>query len=167
MKLEEIKTNEEEKLTEQETVNLFNSIVLGKDVTEVIKTSRGDFKVKYPRMKDLEAIGRKAAIKTNGIPVTSFDSATYNLIQQIAALDVLVLEGPAWFQNAKRTKANFGFGDIPDQDFIQEVYTSVYTFRYKVQEQIRQNQTRTDTGMATEPNNDTLTLATAFDGLSS
>ena len=137
---------------------------MGKDVTEVIKTSRGDFKIKYPRMKDLEAIGRKAAIKTNGIPVSSFDSATYNLIQQIAALDVF---NGSRFQNAKRTRANFGFGDIPDQDFIQEVYTSVYTFRYKVQEQIRQNQTRTDTGMATEPNNDTLTLATAFDGLSS
>lgn len=167
MKLEEIKQVEEESLTEKETVNLFNSIVLGKDVTEIIKTSRGDFKIKYPRMKDLEAIGRKAAIKTNGIPVTSFDTATYNLIQQVAALDVLVLEGPAWFQNAKRQRGSFGFGDIPDQDFIQEVYTLVYTFRYKVQEQIRQNQATTDSRVDSEPNNDTLTLATAFDGLSS
>lgn len=165
MQIEEIKT-EEETISNEDNLNLFNSIVMGKDVTEIIHTSRGDFKIKYPRLKDLETIGRKTAYKTNGIPASCFDQNTFNLIQQISALDVLIIDGPAWFENAKRNKPTFSFGDIPDQEFLQEVYTLVYKFRFEVQEKIRVRKDEPNTKVVTNTNSDDFDISTSFKGLS-
>ena len=60
-------------LNENEKINMFNSIVMGKDVTEKISTSRGEFKVKYPRARDIQQIGRLQALRLNGIPIECFD----------------------------------------------------------------------------------------------
>ena len=116
---------------------MFNSIVMGKDVTEKIKTSRGDFKVKFPRARDIQNIGRLQALRLNGIPIECFDKNVLALIQEIATLDVVVLEGvdseSAWYENAKKENVNFSWLDIPSQAFIQEVYAKAYEFRLKVQ----------------------------------
>ena len=53
--------------------DMFNSIVMGKDVTEIIKTSKGEFKVKYPRARDIQAIGRLQAYRLNGVSTECFD----------------------------------------------------------------------------------------------
>ena len=135
MELETIEQKKEE-LTEDQRVDMFTSIVMGKDVTEMIKTSRGDFKVKYPRARDLQAIGRLQAYRLNGVPADSFDKNILAFMQQVATLDVLVLEGPTWYENAKKENVNFSWLDIPSQSFIMEVYSSLYTFRLKVQKLI-------------------------------
>lgn len=132
MELETIEQKKEE-LTEDQRVDMFTSIVMGKDVTEMIKTSRGDFKVKYPRARDLQAIGRLQAYRLNGVPADSFDKNILAFMQQVATLDILVLEGPTWYENAKKENVNFSWLDIPSQSFIMEVYSSLYTFRLKVQ----------------------------------
>ena len=103
MKLEKIKTRDIEKeITENDKENLFGSIIRGEEVTDILKTSKGDFKVKFPRARDLETIGRVLAYRLNGLSVQSIDPNTYYLMKQIATLDVLVLEGPAWYENAKK-----------------------------------------------------------------
>ena len=96
----EMKKIEQEKefLDEAQTTDMFTSIVMGKDVTEKIKTSRGEFEVKYPRARDLQAIGRLQAYRLNGVPVESFDKNVLAFIQQVATLDVLVLHGPSWYE---------------------------------------------------------------------
>lgn len=133
MEIEKIEKKGEE-LNETQRVNMFNSIVMGKDVTEIIKTSRGDFKIKYPRARDIQQIGRLQALRLNGISIDCFDKNVLGLIQEVATLDVIVLEGPAWYENAKKENMNFSWLDIPSQAFIQEVYAKAYEFRFKVQE---------------------------------
>ena len=135
MELEKIEQTKEE-LNEEQKTSMFNSIVMGKDVTETIKTSRGDFKVKYPRARDIQQIGRLQALRLNGIPIDCFDKNVLALIQEIATLDVIVLEGPNWYENAKKENVNFSWLDIPSQAYIQEVYAKAYDFRLKVQKLI-------------------------------
>ena len=132
MELEKIESKPEE-LSKEQKADMFNSIVMGREVTEIVKTSRGDFKVKYPRARDIQQIGRLQALRLNGIPIDCFDKNVLALIQEVATLDVIVLEGPAWFENAKKENVNFSWLDIPSQAFIQEVYAKAYDFRLKVQ----------------------------------
>lgn len=132
MEIEKLEKTTKE-LNETQRVDMFNSIVMGKDVTETIKTSRGDFKVKYPRARDIQQIGRLQALRLNGIPFECFDRNALALIQEVATLDVVVLEGPAWYENAKKENVNFSWADVPIQSYIQEVYAKAYEFRLKVQ----------------------------------
>lgn len=164
-----------EKLTKKDSVkeltatqkdDLFSKIILGQDITEVIKTTKGDFKVKFPRMSDIEAIGRLVAFRLNGISVQSIDGYTYNLMSQIATLDTLILSGPAWYENAKKEN-NFTWGDMPSRDFLNEVYDAVYTFRQRVQEQLEPNKKSESTGLDNTENNSVNDNGKGtFDGLS-
>ena len=133
MELSKLEDNTEKGLEENKRVDMFNSIVMGKDVTETIKTSRGNFKVKFPRARDIQQIGRLQALRLNGIPIECFDRNVLALIQEIATLDVVVIEGPSWYENAKKENTNFSWLDIPSQAFIHEVYALAYEFRLKVQ----------------------------------
>lgn len=135
MELED-RVEKTEKLTDSENNNLFTAIIRGKDITEVVKTSKGDFKIKFPRAKDIESIGRLTAIRLNGIPAQCFDRATYSLMQEIATLDILTVSGPSWWELAKKDNPEFSWQDIPSQKFIQEVYALAYNFRTEVQDKI-------------------------------
>lgn len=148
MKIED-RVEKTEELTEVENNNLFTAIIRGKDITEVIHTSKGDFKIKFPRAKDIEAIGRLTAIRLNGIPAQCFDRSTYSLMQEIATLDILTISGPSWWELAKKDNSDFSWQDIPSQKFIQEVYALAYNFRTEIQDKIDENKERTDTELAT------------------
>jgi hypothetical protein len=65
-----------EKLTEQEQDDVFTKLVLGKDVTEDVDTSRGKFEVKYPKPKDMLVIGRLSASRRDYKPAGAFDAET-------------------------------------------------------------------------------------------
>lgn len=167
MQVEKIETNKNlDELSGSQKNDLFGNIIRGKDVTETIETSRGNFKIKFPRAKDLEAIGRILAYRLNGLSVQSMDPAVYNLMQQIASLDVVVLEGPAWYENAKKDGYFSTWGDIPIQSFIQEVYDKMYTFRDKVQKQLEKGKDKTNTGMDATGSNDVSDGAGLFEGMS-
>lgn len=154
-------------LDETQKVNMFNSIVMGKDVTETIKTSRGDFKVKYPRARDIQQIGKLQAYRLGGISAESFDKSVLTFIQEVATLDVLVLDGPDWFNNAKKENENFSWLDIPSQSFIMEVYSKLYTFRLKVQKCIETNDTEGNKGVAAVSDVEDNGSPGLFDGISS
>ena len=166
MEMEKLEQKKEELNDEQKT-NMFNSIVMGKDVTETIETSRGKFKVKYPRARDIQAIGRLQALRLNGIPIECFDKNVLALIQEIATLDVVVLEGPAWYENAKKENVNFSWLDIPSQSYIQEVYAKAYQFRLKVQKLIESNSKEGDKELDSVSNVEDNGSPGLFDGISS
>lgn len=166
MQLEEIKIENKEELTQKENLDLFRSIVMGKEVTEIIETERGNFKIKYPRARDIEEIGRKTAWRLNGIPVRCFDANTYNLINYVATLDVITIEGPDWWKLAQKENPNFGWADIPDQDYILEVYAKAYKFRSEVQEQIRSNKKSGNSNMAALSGSSDTTEPGTFEGMS-
>lgn len=161
-----IKQENESELTQDGVNELFMGIVMGKDVTEIVETSKGKFKIKFPRAIDLEEIGRKTAFRLNGIPAKCFDINTYNLMQMIATLDVLVVEGPAWFEKAKRKNINFSWQSIPSQELIREVYAKAYEFREEVQKKIDSNERETDSRMASDGYSGDNSQPGLFEGLS-
>lgn len=163
----EILEKKQNELNEDQRVNMFNSIVMGKDVTETIKTSRGDFKVKYPRARDIQQIGRLQALRLNGIPFECFDRNALALIQEIATLDVVVLEGPSWYENAKNENVNFSWADIPIQSYIQEVYAKAYEFRLKVQKLLESNDKNGNSEVDSVSNTENNGGPGLFDGISS
>ena len=166
MELEKIE-NKTTELEENKRIDMFNSIVMGKDVTEIIKTSRGDFKVKFPRARDIQQIGRLQALRLNGIPIECFDRNVLALIQEIATLDVVVLDGPSWYENAKKENVNFSWLDIPSQAYIQEVYAKAYEFRLKVQKQLESNSQEGNSEMAAVSDVEDNGSTGLFDGISS
>jgi hypothetical protein len=115
------------------TDDLFFQLLNGKTIQEKIKTSRGEFTAKFPKEKDIERIGILTAQRRMGVPAASFDATTENSIYKCAVLDVMVESGPVWFENAKKKIKGFSWRDMPDADFIDEVYASAYSFRQTVQ----------------------------------
>lgn len=168
MKVETIEKNDvlEKEIGEAQKDDLFGNIIRGKDVTEMISTSRGDFKVKFPRARDLETIGRVLAFRLKGLNVHSIDPNVYALMQQIATLDVVVLSGPSWYENAKKEGNFTTWGDVPTQSFIQEVYGKAYTFRDKVQTELEQSTDRTDSEVDSVSDGDVSGNSGLFEGLS-
>ena len=166
MTLEKIEKQEKE-LNEVEKTSMFNQLVMGKDVTETIQTSRGEFKIKYPRVADLQNIARLQAYRLNNIPAECFDTNARLVMLQVATLDIIVLSGPAWFENAKKENINFSWGSIPLQTFIQEVYAKAYEFRLKVQQLLESDTKRTNTEMDAMGNSANDDSAGLFDGISS
>ena len=145
--VEAIKKNEDDFLSDAQKDNLFESIVRGKDVIEEIETSRGKFEVKFPRTTDIETIGKLTAYRLRGLSVQCFDEQIYNLIQMVATLDVVIVSGPAWFENVKKDNKDFSWGDVPSQKFIGEVYAKALEFRKKVQELVDGDTDKENPGM--------------------
>ena len=107
--VDRINTQEQvEKLTEEERDDIFTKLVMGKDVTEEMETSKGVFTVKYPKSKDALTIGRIAAFRRNFKPIEGFDAETEMINVMTATLDVVVVSGPRWFEAAKKVNANLG-----------------------------------------------------------
>jgi hypothetical protein len=123
-----------EKLTDEEKEDYFTKMVMGKDVTEEIKTRRGIFTVKYPKPKDMIAIGKIAAYRRNYKPADAFDVASENDNIMTATLDVMVVSGPEWYENAKKVNKFFSFVEVPSRAFLAELYSKAYSFRGKVEE---------------------------------
>jgi hypothetical protein len=125
-----------EKLTEEQRDDFFTKLVMGKDVTEEIETGKGTFTVKYPKSKDHLTIGRIMALRRNFKPVESFDAESEMINTMASTLDVVVVSGPKWFEDAKKANANFSFLEVPSREFLAELYGKAYFFRDKVESRL-------------------------------
>jgi hypothetical protein len=135
--VDKIDTKEQvEKLTEEQRDDFFTKLVMGKDVTEDIETSKGVFTIKYPKAKDLLTIGRIAAFRRNFKPIDGFDADTEMLNAMTSLLDVVVVSGPKWFEDAKKINSNFSFLEAPSRGFIMELYGKAYSFRAEVEQRL-------------------------------
>jgi hypothetical protein len=160
-------TKKVEKLTEEEKDDFFTKMVMGKDVTEEITTSRGTFTVKYPKPKDMIAIGKIAAYRRNYKPVESFDVISENDNIMTATLDVVVVSGPEWYENAKKVNKFFSFMEAPSRKFLAEFYGKVYSFREQVDKCLDEGETPADQRVPAETGADDDLDGGAFGGLSS
>jgi hypothetical protein len=133
-----------EKLTDEEKDDFFTKMVMGKDVTDEIETSRGTFTVKYPKPKDMIAIGKIAAYRRNYKPVEAFDVTSENDNIMTATLDVVVVSGPEWYENAKKINRFFSFTEVPSRKFLAEFYGAVYSFREQVEKRLDEGETPAD-----------------------
>ncbi len=125
-----------EEYSQEKQNDIFYTLLSGKTYKETVETSRGEFVLKFPKQKDVMQIDRRVALMRGGVPAESFDAiANFNL-QKVATLDVMVESGPKWFDNLKSKNPNFSWGDMPDGNFIDEVYSKAYTFRAEVQRKL-------------------------------
>lgn len=126
----------EGKLTNDEREDLFTCLVMGKDVTSTVETSRGDFVVKFPKQKDIVSIGRVMAYRRNGLSASSFDDVSDRVSMVCASLDIIVMDGPAWYKKVKKENESFSFLEVPDVQFLEELYAKALDFRTKMQKKL-------------------------------
>jgi hypothetical protein len=136
-------------MTEEKQGDMFFTMLSGKTVKETVSTSRGDFVVKFPKQNDMIAIARLAAFMRTGIPAGNFDASGDYEIQKCATLDVIVDNGPAWFNKAKKAP-EFSWRNMPDAYFVDEVYAKAMSFRQTVQAELRGVKGAADNGNAEE-----------------
>lgn len=147
----EIKRDEPSSLPAGREEDLFYAMMRGQTVSEEIETSRGKFTVKYPKQKDLMYIDRRVAAMRRGLPASSFDDrATFDM-QKIAYLDTVVTGGPSWFEGVRNDKdraSPWSWEEVPDTEFIDEVYVKAWTFRVEVQGKLKVHEGQAGGGAA-------------------
>ncbi|GHU24780.1 hypothetical protein FACS1894164_12230 [Spirochaetia bacterium] len=151
----------------EEREDFFVKLVMGKDVTTSIETSRGTFEVKYPKEKDTLAIGRLMSFRRNNYPIESFDSAFETVNMLTSTLDVIVTDGPPWYKRAKQSVSNWDWTLVPDRKFLREVYDKASEFRNTVETSFETGQTRGDSPIPATPGLDAAVDRGAFGDLSS
>ena len=156
-----------EKLTEEQRDDLFTQLIMGKDVIEEVETSRGRFKIKYPKAADLLTIGKVAAIRRGYKPQDAFDQETEMINIMASTLDVVVVSGPKWFEDAKTVNKNFSFLEVPSRVFISELYGKAYSFREKVELRFDSPEGSNDKPVSAARGNDDAMDGGAFGSLSS
>lgn len=129
----------EEDVSEEQQNDIFYAIIMGKQITKVIHSSRGDFTVKFPKEKDRAAIELLEAGRRSGVSVASFSPAANSRLNEIATLDVVVIDGPAWYKNAKERNKKFSWGDMPDTEFVDSIFVEAWTFFQTVQSRFSEN----------------------------
>jgi hypothetical protein len=156
-----------ERLAGDQRDDYFTKMVTGKDVTEEVETARGVFTVKYPKSKDHLAIGRIMALRRNFKPVESFDAESEMINTMVSTLDVVVVSGPKWFEDAKKFNSNFSFLEVPSRAFLAELYGKAYSFRDKVESRLNEAEGPADQRIPPEKGDDGPVDGGAFGGLSS
>jgi hypothetical protein len=137
--VEDIPREKKIKETPQKDPDLFTAMLEGRTITKSFDTSRGTFKIKYPMGRDRIRIDQLKAIRRNGLPAATFDvSAMYNN-EVFSTLDVVVIDGPEWWKNARAKDPDWSWEDCPDEELIIELYRLVDTFRGDIQVRIRQS----------------------------
>jgi len=166
--VDKVETQERvEKLTEEKKDDLFTQLIMGKDVTEEVETSQGIFTVKYPRAVDFITIGKIAAVRRGRIPPESFDEDTEMINMMASTLDVVVLSGPKWFEDAKTKNKNFTFLEVPSRVFLMELYGKAYSFRENVELRLNPQEGSSGKPVPAEKSDDDAVGGGAFEGISS
>lgn len=166
MEITENLDKKEEIFSKEKADDFFMQLVRGKDVTEKIETSRGTFTVKYPKQKDIIAIGRMVARNHIGIPAECFDHNTETKIQVVSTLEIIVVDGPDWWKNAKKENENWNWGYVPDETFLNELYLKAYDFRSKVDENFRKVENNEPLGVSSGTGNEDSVDYGLFEGMS-
>ncbi|GMO51954.1 MAG: hypothetical protein Pg6C_17090 [Treponemataceae bacterium] len=156
-----------EELTQAEREDYFTKMIMGKDVVEEVKTGRGAFTVKYPKPKDILAIGRVAAFRRDYKPAGAFDGQTEMYNVMASTLDVVVVSGPEWYEAAKKANKNFTFLEVPSREFISELYGKAYSFREQVDQRLETEAGADDRAIPAAAGADEAVDGGAFGGLSS
>lgn len=163
--VEEIK-NVVEEFPKEKADDFFMQLIRGKDVTEEIETSRGKFTVKFPKQKDIVAIGRLVARNHMGISADCFDRDTEVKIKEISTLEVVVVDGPTWWKNAKQETENWNWGYVPDEEFLNELFLKAYDFRQKVEKDFSKVKKTENDGISTNTGNTSPMGGGLFEGMS-
>lgn len=157
--------NPVEKLTEEKKDDLFTDMIMGNDATDEVETSRGKFEIKYPRAADIVMIGNLTAFRRNYKPVESFDAETEMVNVMASTLDVVVVAGPPWYEEAKKANQQFSFLEVPSREFLAELYSKAYSFRGKVEQRFSVGKRPANKRVSSKKGNDDAMDGGAFGSL--
>jgi hypothetical protein len=118
-------------------IDVMAVLLSGKAIQKPVQTSRGRFTILYPTGRDRSRIDRCKAIRRGGIPADAFDEyAEYNN-NVWSTLDIVVVDGPDWYKQAKEKNPRWTWEEAPDEELIVELFDKARAFRAEVAERIR------------------------------
>ncbi|MDR2417524.1 MAG: hypothetical protein LBD79_00535 [Treponema sp.] len=118
-------------------VDVMEALLSGKAIQKSVQTSRGRFTILYTTGRDRLRIDRYKAIRRSGIRVDAFDEyAEYNN-NVWSTLDIVVVDGPDWYKQAKEKNPRWSWEEVPDEELIVELFDMVKSFRAEITERIR------------------------------
>ena len=115
-----------------ETVDVFAALLEGKPVTTKVETARGNFTLKFPDANDKRRIRVLIADEKMGRPDDAFSWQDRQDIESAATLNVLVVNGPAWWE----TKMKKRWDGFPDAKLMQDLLARGRLFRIQVERDI-------------------------------
>jgi hypothetical protein len=120
-------------------VDVMEVLLSGKAIQKPVQTSRGRFTILYPTGRDRLRIDQRKAIRRRGISADAFDEyAEYNNTVW-STLDIVVVDGPDWYKQAKEKNPHWSWEEGPDEELAVELFDMTRTFRVEITERIRKS----------------------------
>jgi hypothetical protein len=117
--------------------DMLEILLSGKAVQKSVRTSRGDFTILCPTGRERLKIDRLKAVRRGGIRADAFDEyAEYNN-NVWSTLDIVVVDGPDWYKQAKEKNPRWSWEEVPDEELAVELFDTARTFRVEIAERIR------------------------------
>lgn len=115
-------TPSEDEMNTPEVNETLEKLLRGEEIFEYIDTRRGKFKIIYPRPRVLRHIQVLLAERFNGQNLNNIKDTTIRNYEVYATLDVVVVEGPKWWDKLDSSE------DCPDDDLILSLYRGYLRF---------------------------------------
>jgi hypothetical protein len=125
--------------TEKTPQDIMEALLSGKSIEQKLKSSRGEFTARYPLGRERLKIDKLKALRRGGIPASSFDEFAEFNNNSYSTLDVVIIDGPEWYKNAKsKNPDGWSWEAVPDEYFVVELFNLVRSFRTTVADRIKQ-----------------------------
>jgi hypothetical protein len=115
---------------EKESDDILERILSGKQISETVKTKRGNFIIKFPLPYDLRRIEVSLAQRLEGMPTEAFTPEQIREFRVYAVLDYVIVEAPEWWNKLSSSE------HCPDTEFIAKLYGRYLQLRKKTQKKI-------------------------------
>lgn len=99
-----------------------DKLLRGEEIFDIIETRRGNFKIIFPRPRVLRYIQVLLAERFNGQNLNNIPEKALHNYEVYATLDVVVVEGPKWWDKLDSSE------DCPDDDLIVDLYRGYLRF---------------------------------------
>jgi len=133
---EKKKVEDKEPDEKKAKVDLLETLLSGKLVTETVETRYGTFVITLPLPKDIRDIEITVAARLGGQPVAAFTAETLANFRCYATLDAVVSDAPEWWKKLESAE------DCPDDDLVLELYRRYLRFYVQTQKHISKSRFR-------------------------
>jgi hypothetical protein len=121
-------------------MDIMEILLSGKTIKKTLKTNRGDFICLYPTGRDRLRMDQIRAVRRRGISANTFDDIAELNNNVWSTLDVIIIDGPQWYRNAKKNNPGWSWEEGPDEELTLELYNQARSFRGDIAEKIKQSQ---------------------------
>lgn len=102
---------------------LFEKLLNGEEITEIVKTKRGDFKIKYLDHSGTLEVARRKSKLLKDMDLSTLDNLSAFLIEEIAVCEVCIVDSPSWWKGAQM---------CPDHAVLADLYRGYLRLNEKI-----------------------------------